>query len=189
MICCQKIRFPRLERRLKKAGYRLCKTHRLLFQTGFNHKNCQKMTSILKFQPIPTTKTNFNGFFDEIFNRNITNFLGSDAVLNQPAVNVKESENAFKLELAAPGFDKQDFNLNVENDFLIVTANHEAKTEEKNERYTRREFSVASFKRSFKLPKTVNQDAIGAVYENGILNVTLGKREEAKPVVKTIQIG
>ena len=80
------------------------------------------MTSILKFQPIPATKTNFNGLFDEFFNRNITNFLGSDAVLNQPAVNVIESENAFKLEIAAPGFDKQDFNLNVENDFLIVAA-------------------------------------------------------------------
>ncbi len=147
------------------------------------------MTSIVKFQPIPTTKPLFNGFIDEFFNRNIGNFVGSDAVLNQPAVNVVESEDSFKVELAAPGFDKQDFVVNVENDFLTVTASRENKTEEKNERYTRREFSVASFKRSFKLPKTVNQEAIAAVYDNGILNVTLGKKEEAKPVVKTIQIG
>lgn len=147
------------------------------------------MTSIVKFQPIPTTKPLFNGFIDEFFNRNIGNFVGSDAVLNQPAVNVVESEDSFKVELAAPGFDKQDFVVNVENDFLTVSASRENKIEEKNERYTRREFSVASFKRSFKLPKTVNQEAIVAVYDNGILNVTLGKKEEAKPVVKTIQIG
>ena len=147
------------------------------------------MTSIVKFQPFPSTKPSFNGFLDEFFNRNISNFVGSDAVLNQPAINVVETENSFKLELAAPGFDKQDFSVNVENDFLIVSANRETNKEETNERYTRREFAVASFKRSFKLPKTVNQEAIAAVYENGILNVTIGKKEEAKPVVKTIQIG
>lgn len=147
------------------------------------------MTSIVKFQPHTSTKPLFNGFLDEFFNRSLGNFVGSDAVLTQPAVNVVETDEFFKLEFAAPGFDKQDFTLHVENDFLSVEAKHEENTEEKTERYTRREFSVASFKRSFKLPKTVNQDAIAAVYENGILNVTLGKKEEAKPVVKTIQIG
>jgi HSP20 family protein len=146
------------------------------------------MTNIVKFQPLPSTKPLFNGFLDEFFNRNISNFVGSDAVLNQPAVNVVETDASFKLELAAPGFDKQDFKVNVENDFLTITASRETKNEEQNERYTRREFSVTSFKRSFKLPKTVNQEAIAAVYENGILNVTLGKKEEAKPLVKTIQI-
>lgn len=147
------------------------------------------MTNIVKFQPLPTTKPLFNGLLDEFFNRNIGDFVGSDAVLNQPAVNVVETENDFRVELAAPGFDKQDFSINVENEHLTVAAKHETSNEEKNERYTRREFSVASFKRSFKLPKTVNLDAIAAVYENGILNVTLGKKEEAKPVVKTIEIG
>jgi len=146
------------------------------------------MTNIVKFQPLPSTKPLFNGFLDEFFNRNISNFVGSDAVLNQPAVNVVETDEAFKLELAAPGFDKQDFKVNIENDFLTITASRETNNEEKNERYTRREFSVTSFKRSFKLPKTVNQEAIAAVYENGILNVTLGKKEEAKPLVKTIEI-
>ncbi|MCE7924349.1 MAG: Hsp20/alpha crystallin family protein [Haliscomenobacteraceae bacterium CHB4] len=146
------------------------------------------MTNLVKFQPLPSTKPLFNGFLDEFFNRNISNFIGSDAVLNQPAVNIVETDEAFKLEFAAPGYDKQDFSVNVENDFLTVSASRETKNEEQNERYTRREFSVTSFKRSFKLPKTVNQEAIAAVYENGILNVTLGKKEEAKPVVKTIQI-
>jgi HSP20 family protein len=130
-----------------------------------------------------------NGLFDEFFNRNIGDFVGADNFASQAAVNVIETENAFKIELAAPGFDKQDFTLNVENDQLTIEAKHETKEEETNERYTRREFRVAAVKRSFKLPKTVNQEAINAVYENGILNVTLGKKEEAKPVVKSIPIG
>jgi HSP20 family protein len=161
---------------------------RIAFQTVSNHKNCQKMTNIVKFQPFPATKFFTDGFLDEFFNRNISNFIGNDAVFNQPAVNVVETDDSFKLELAAPGFDKQDFSVNIENDLLTVSATRETKSEETKERYTRREFAVASFKRSFKLPKTVNQDAISAVYENGILSVTLDKKEEAKPVVKTIQI-
>lgn len=146
------------------------------------------MTNIVKFQPFPSTKPRFNGFLDEFLNRNIADFLGSDAVLNQPAVNIVETDSSFKLEIAAPGFDKQDFSVNIENDFLTISASHETQKEESAERYTRREFAVGTFKRSFKLPKTVNQDAVAAVYENGILNLTLGKKEEAKPVVKTIQI-
>ena len=147
------------------------------------------MTSIVKFQPFPATKPFRNGFFDEFFNRNIADFVGSDTLMNQPAVNIVETEDSFKLELAAPGYEKQDFNLNIENDLLTVSANREVKNEETNDRYTRREFTVTAFKRSFKLPKTVNPDATSAVYENGILNITLGKKEEARPLVKTIQIG
>ena len=147
------------------------------------------MTNIVKFQPYPSTKTFVNGLFDEFFNRNLADQVGADNFAIHAAVNVLETENAFKIELAAPGFDKQNFSLHVENDQLTIEAVRETKEEETNERYTRREFRVASIKRSFKLPKTVNQDAINAVYENGILNVTLGKKEEAKPVVKTIPIG
>ncbi|MCB9305772.1 MAG: Hsp20/alpha crystallin family protein [Lewinellaceae bacterium] len=147
------------------------------------------MTNVVKFQPFPSTKPLFNGLFDEFFNRPLTDLVGSDNAFSQPAVNVLETDEAFKLEVAAPGFGKQDFSINVENDYLTISANRETSNEEKNERFTRREFSVAAFKRSFKLPKTVNQEAISAVYENGILNVTLSKKEEAKPIVKTIQIG
>ena len=152
-------------------------------------QNFLKMTNIAKFQPYPSTKTLVNGLFDEFFHRNLADHVGSDHFSSQGAVNVVETENSFKIELAAPGFDKQNFTLHVENDQLTIEAKHETKEEETNERYTRREFRLASIKRSFKLPKTVNQDAINAVYENGILNVTLGKKEEAKPVIKTIPIG
>lgn len=147
------------------------------------------MTNIVKFQPYPSTKTFSNGLFNDFLNRNLADFVGGDNITSHAAVNVVETEGAFRIELAAPGFDKQNFSLNVENDQLTIEANRETKEEETTERYTRREFHLASVKRSFKLPKTVNQEAISAVYENGILNVTLGKKEEAKPVVKAIPIG
>ncbi len=150
------------------------------------------MTGIVKVQPFPATKFFTNGFFDELLNRGIGEFVGNDAQLSHPAVNVTETGDAFKVALAAPGFEKQHFALNVENGHLIVTAKREEKTEEGSadkSRFLRREFRYESFKRSFKLPTTVNQDAIAAVYENGILNIELPKKEEAKPVMKSIQVG
>lgn len=150
------------------------------------------MSNIVKIQPFPTTKIFSNSFFDEFFNRGLGEFVGNDFQYSVPAVNVTETDNSLKLELAAPGFDKKHFSLNVENGHLVVSANREEKTEEsgnEKNRFLRREFRYESFKRSFKLPNTVNQDAITAVYENGILNIELPKKEEAKPVTKTIQIG
>lgn len=146
------------------------------------------MTSIAKFRPFPTTKFFPNGLFDEFLNRSIGDFIGSDGLTNQPAVNILETATSFELEFAAPGFEKQDFSLNVEQDYLTVNAQRENKQEETNERYTRREFRFDSFKRSFKLPATVNQDAVSAVYKNGVLQVTLPKKEEATTPVKTIAI-
>jgi HSP20 family protein len=155
-------------------------------------KLCKKMTGIVKVQPFPATKFFTNGFLDEFFNRGIGEFVGNDTNVSQPAVNVSETDESFKVELAAPGFEKQHFALNVENGHLIVTAKREEKTEESQPdkgRFLRREFRYESFKRSFKLPNTVNQDSISAVYENGVLNIELPKKEEAKPVAKAIQVG
>lgn len=146
------------------------------------------MTSIAKFRPFPSTKFFPNGLFDEFFNRSIGDFIGSDVLMNQPAVNILETATAFELEFAAPGFDKPDFSLNLEDGYLTVAAQRENKQEENNERYTRREFRFDSFKKSFKIPETVNQDAVTAVYKNGVLQVTLPKKEEATTVVKTIEI-
>ena len=149
------------------------------------------MTGIVKVQPFPATKFFSNGFLNEFMNRSVGEFVGADAQVSQPAVNVTETNEAFKVELAAPGFDKQDFSLNVEQDQLIVTAQKAEKTVEGDpvkDRVLRREFRYESFKRSFKLPNTVNQDSISAVYENGILNIELPKKVEVKPVVKAIKV-
>jgi HSP20 family protein len=147
------------------------------------------MNQVVKFRPFPTTKVLANGLFDELFNRSIADFVGSDSFVSQPAVNVLESKDGFKVEVAAPGFDKHDFEINVENNILTISAKREEKTDDPAEKYTRREFRYASFKRTYKLPESVNRDAVGAVYENGILNVSLPKKEEAKPAVKNVPVG
>ena len=147
------------------------------------------MANIAKIRTYPSTNFFPGGLLNDIFNRSIGEFVGSDMAATQPAVNVVETNTEFRLELAAPGFEKQDFTLSVEKDYLTISAKHEQKQETEEERFTRREFRVDSFQHAFKLPQTVNQEAVKAVYENGILNVTLPKKEEAKAVSKTIAIG
>lgn len=147
------------------------------------------MTNLAKFQSLPSTKLFSNGLFDEFFNRSIADFVGSDVLKSQPAVNILETNTAFRIEIAAPGFEKQHFEVRTEHDILTVRAKREEKQEENQEQFTRREFRFDAFERSFKLPPTVNQDAVAAVYEKGILIVTLPKKEEAKSIVKTISIG
>ena len=94
------------------------------------------------------------------------------------------------LELAIPGFKKEDFNIEIDNDVLTISSEVKKDNEIKEENYTRREFSVSSFKRAFTLPETVNAEAINAVYEGGVLTLTLPKREEALPKPKRlIEIG
>ncbi len=100
-----------------------------------------------------------------------------------PAVNVKEDEHGFAVEVAAPGFDKADFKVEVEQDVLTIAAEKEAENEEnKALGYVKREFSSQAFRRSFRLPEnTVDGDKIEARYEAGVLYLTLPKREEVKP--------
>lgn len=148
------------------------------------------MNVLAKYPTHPATKPIFGGLLDELFNhRNIGEFIGSDNTVGfTPAVNVLESKDDFRLEVAAPGFAKENFSVHLNGDHLTISAEKEAKNDEVQERFTRREFHFTSFKRSFRLPQTVNQNAIAAVYENGILKVTVPKKEEAKPVVRTVEI-
>jgi HSP20 family protein len=107
---------------------------------------------------------------------------------NIPAVNIKETDTNFSLEVAAPGKIKDDFSIEIDHNVLTISS--ETKTEneqsEENGRYTRKEFSYSSFRRSFTLPETINADDIKAVYENGVLLVTLPKKEEALPKPKRL---
>ena len=146
------------------------------------------MPNIVKFRPIPSTNFFQSGLFDDFFNRSIADFIGSDGLMNQPPVNISESDHAYWIEFAAPGFEKQAFTIQVENQTLTVSAQRETKQKDENERYTRREFRFESFKRSFKLPDTVNQTEVSAVYENGVLKVMLPKTEKAQSIEKTIPI-
>jgi len=102
---------------------------------------------------------------------------------NVPAVNVKETEDQFELDLAAPGLEKKDFEIQVhENVLTISNEKKEVTKDEEKENYSRREFSFQAFKRTFNLPETVDANNIKAAYKNGILNVIIPKKEETKPL-------
>ena len=106
---------------------------------------------------------------------------GSQSRMRMPAVNVLENENEFKLELSVPGFSKEDFSVELENDVLSISSELSSENESSADGYTRKEFSRYSFKRNFTLPlEKVETDGIDVKYENGILAVSIPKREEAK---------
>lgn len=134
----------------------------------------------------------YNSEFNKIFNHLDTMFpaksFNNVAYNNIPAVNVKEDENAFQIEVAAPGLKKEDFKLSLHENRLTISAKQESKTEEKTERFSRQEFNYTSFQRTFTLPKNVDGDKIDASYTDGILYVGLPKREELKPAVKEIAV-
>ncbi len=119
---------------------------------------------------------------DDFFN---TNFFEEDSLM--PAMNVKEQDDNFEIEFAAPGFSKKDFEITIDDNVLNVCGEKEHEVEEKEEDYTRKEFSYNSFKRSLSLPESINtEQGIKASYENGILKLNLHKKEETKQKPKKI---
>lgn len=134
-------------------------------------------------------KTNSNSNFpslsnwlDDVFNRDLPSVLTSNfnTGITLPKVNIKETTDAFEVEMAVPGLKKSDFKLDVDNDVLSISTEITEEKEDKNDHYTRREFGYSSFKRSFTLPESVDDDKIEAHYKEGILSVILPKKEEAK---------
>ena len=102
------------------------------------------------------------------------------ATVSTPAVNIAEGKDEFRIEVAAPGLNKEDFKINLENDELAISANKEVRKEINDETYTRKEFGYSSFARSFTLPNTVEGEKIVAEHKEGILTIHIPKREEAK---------
>ncbi|HMP28596.1 MAG TPA: Hsp20/alpha crystallin family protein [Saprospiraceae bacterium] len=132
-----------------------------------------------------------NQVFDNLFNRPLSEMIGSDLVVSSPTVNIKDKEDAFVIELAAPGLDKNNFDVKVEDNFLKISYEHSSNEEEtKDDVYTRREFRYTSFSRSFQLPEVVDADQIKGSYQDGILTVNLPKNKAIiENKVKTIEIG
>lgn len=122
----------------------------------------------------------FPTFFDEFLK---PDWLGGIQNSNShvPAVNIRETDKDFVLELVVPGKNKDDFKIEVDNKVLTVSSEHKEEKKEESDKYTRREFSHFAFQRSFNLPDSINEQDINAAYENGILKLTLPKREEALP--------
>ncbi len=127
----------------------------------------------------------FPGLFDRFFDNDIfdwanRNFSNTNTTL--PSTNIKESNDGYSVEMAAPGFDKSDFKVEIQNNLLTISSEKKIENETKDdETFTRKEFSYQSFSRSFSLPNTVESSKISAKYENGLLSIHIPKREEAKP--------
>ncbi len=122
-------------------------------------------------------------FFDDFF-RPMGEFFDSGGLLGRtlsvPAVNITEEKDDYMVSLAAPGLKKDDFKIDVEANMLTISCEKEEKKEEKDAKYTRKEYSFSSFERCFTLPDEVNKEKIEARYEDGILRLVLPKKEEAK---------
>ena len=110
----------------------------------------------------------FGGITSERFNSTV------------PAVNIKESNDEFSIEVAAPGFEKKDFKIDLNNNILEVSSQREVGNDVENEKTVRKEFCYSTFKRVFTLPDTIESDRIKATYKDGILTINIPKREEAK---------
>ncbi|WP_452602148.1 Hsp20/alpha crystallin family protein [Pontimicrobium sp. MEBiC06410] len=131
------------------------------------------------------SNTNFpilSNWFDDLFNRDLPSVFTSNfnTGITLPKVNIKETADAFMVEMAVPGLKKSDFHIDLDNQVLSISTETKEEKEHKEENYTRREFGYSSFKRTFNLPETVNDEKINASYKDGILNILLPKKEEAK---------
>ncbi len=132
--------------------------------------------------------------FDDFFNRDLfswgqSNFSNTNSTI--PSVNIKETNDNFEVEVAAPGMEKKDFKIELDGNMLTISSEKtDQKEDNEEEKYSRKEFSYQSFYRTFTLPKdVVDVDKIEAKYQNGLLQLAIPKKEEAKPKpAKTIAI-
>lgn len=147
------------------------------------------MTNLIKtsrfFPEIPSL---FSGFYDDDF---LMNFDSGNKWLSRvPAANVMENDKDFVIDLAVPGMNKKDFHIDIENGNLCIKAEKEERAEEGGKNFMRKEFSYSTFSRNFILPETVDPDKIEASYKDGVLKITLPKKEEVKKSnKKEIKIG
>ena len=126
-------------------------------------------------------KNNAHPFFNDVFDSLLNDsFIGDKLVARVPAVNIAENDNEFHIELAVPGLKKEDFKINLDKNILTVSAEKKSENAEETKKFSKREYSYNSFVRSFTLPDSVDHSKIEADYTDGILKLTVAKREEAK---------
>ena len=136
----------------------------------------------------------FPTLFDDLFSRDLFNWNNSNyssTSTTVPSVNIKETADSFEVEMAAPGMDKKDFHVSLDGNTLTIASQKQKREETSDAGYSRKEFSYQAFQRSFVLPKDVVDDEhIAARYENGLLHLTIPKKEEArKKAPRLIEIG
>lgn len=123
--------------------------------------------------------TIFNDFFRP-WNEWFDNGGLPERTLTVPAVNISEEANGYKVTLAAPGMKKEDFKVGIDGDIMSISAETETEKEEKDKKFTRKEYNYSSFSRSFTLPEGIIREQIEARYDNGLLTLVLPRKEDAK---------
>ena len=141
--------------------------------------------SLIKWNPETSLFPSISNWMDDFFPGNGDWPKPSVKGVSIPAVNVTETKDAFKLKVAAPGFKKEDFKLEIDNGYLTISGESKEEKEDKDEKYTRQEYRYSSFTRSFALPENVKNDDISAEYADGVLKVVLPKKKaDEKPVTQ-----
>ena len=133
----------------------------------------------------------WSSWIDEMFSNDLPSVFKSNfnTGLSLPKVNISETDDYFSVHLAAPGMKKEDFKVEIDNQVLSISSEMKNETSNEEDTFTRKEFEYASFNRSFTLPESVDAKNIKASYEDGILKLTLPKKEEAKKKpARTIKI-
>ena len=134
--------------------------------------------------PTIRTRTSFPSLVEEFFSGDLfPKFFDLENKYSIPAANIIEGKEDFRIEIAAPGLAKEDFKIHLDNNIITISSEKEENKEEKdkkNEKVMRKEFSYYSFRRSFSLPDTADVDKIKANHTNGVLQIVIPKREEAK---------
>lgn len=139
--------------------------------------------------------SSFGGVIDDIFQNNLTRFFNDDFwgfnglnAMNNVPVNIEETQEAYVVELVAPGLQKKDFTINLENDMLTVSFKHTEESKQEKRKWITQQYKQQEFTQTFTLNKTVNTEKIEANYENGILKISVPKSEQAQRVSRSIQV-
>ena len=135
--------------------------------------------NLIKFNR-PARPRTFSTLMDEFFNNTFPESFNNDFNWNSPSTNIKETDNGYTIEMAVPGIDKNNVDIRVEKDQLIVESKTSSENEESNDKYTMRQFNYSAFRKSFYLNNKIDNDKIDAQYKDGILYITLEKKDEAK---------
>jgi HSP20 family protein len=144
--------------------------------------------TLVRFNQRPIDRK-FNSFFEDLFNQFPSRMMADEAgMTNSVPVNIRETEKTFTIEVVAPGMDKADFKVNVDNNILTISGEKKNETNQESERLVRREYSYKSFARTFTLDESIQSEDIQARYENGVLRIELPKKEEQKIQPKQINI-
>jgi HSP20 family protein len=143
--------------------------------------------STIKVSPRPFERT-FSSLFEDIFQHVPAQDWSQRLATDTVPVNIRETKDGYVLDVVAPGFEKQDFKISMEGDLLTLTAERKQESKPSEERFLKREFSFRSFSRSFRMDDQIDRSAIKAKYEQGILQLTLPKKEEVKMLPKEISV-